>query len=492
MHPVFIGHKEGVKMNWERSKQINLKKEKSIGRENLIGNREFYSHVAIVAIPMIIQNTLSNVVSLLDNVMVGQIGTLPMSAVAIVNQILMVFYVCLWGALAGVGIFSTQFFGKGDYKGVRYSLRFKILTAFVLCIVALTIFWLAGPYLVNLYISADTTVADKATTMYLAMQYMHVMLFGVFLFGVTQCYASVLRESGQTILPMQASIIAMVVNFILNLCLIFGLFFFPRLGVAGAALATVIARIVECLIVVLGAHCNKKKYHFLVNMYKEFYIPAQIIKPFLFKMLPLLWNEFLWSLGQAVLLQSYSIRGIQVIAAMNISGTISQIFNEVFLSLGNATSILVGQELGANHLKNAKQTAWRMILLSVVSCILLGILLLVFAPVIPHLYITEGDIKKLATRCIMVVSICMPINAFSNIAYFTLRSGGKTFMTFLFDSCFVWAVSVPIAFFLTHNTELPVIVIFFFVSIAEIIKCMIGFGLLKSGVWVKNIVRTVA
>lgn len=459
-------------------------------RESMLGDRAFYSHVAVVVLPIIVQNTLSNVVSLLDNVMVGQVGTLPMSAVAIVNQLLFVVYLCIFGCAAGAGIFGTQFFGKGDYEGVRISLRFKLVTILLLSIFAVVLLLSAGTALIELYIAADTPAADKAATLLFAEQYLRIMVIGLIPFGITQCYAGTLRESGQTTLPMKASMVAMGVNFVFNSLLIFGLLGFPKLGVEGAAIATVISRFVELAIVICGAHRNREKYAFLSGLYQHFTIPRHMVFPILSKTLPLLVNEFLWSLGQAALLQAYSVRGIQVIAALNISGTIAQIFNEVFLSLGNATSILVGQELGADHLKNARRTAWRMMTLSVCSCVVMGFLLILAAPWIPHIYRTEEAIRVLATHCIMVVGLCMPINAFANVSYFTLRSGGKTFVTFLFDSCFTWVVSVPAAFLLSHETTLPILQVYLMVCLLELLKCCIGFILIKKRVWVRNIVQS--
>ncbi|MDD4851500.1 MAG: MATE family efflux transporter, partial [Gemmiger sp.] len=208
------------------------------------------------------------------------------------------------------------------------------------------------------------------------------------------------------------------------------------------------------------------------------------------KSMPLLVNEFLWSVSQATLLQCYSVRGIQVVAAMNISNTIAQIFNEVFLSLGNATAIVVGQELGADHKVGARRTAWRMLSLSVMSCLVMGGLLAICSPIIPNIYNTEPEIRTLASEMIRVVACCMPLFGFANCAYFTLRSGGKTFITFLFDSCFTWAVSVPVAFGLAYFTTLPVVWVYFTVSALDLIKCILGFILLKRGSWVRNIVKT--
>jgi putative MATE family efflux protein len=458
-------------------------------RESVFGDRAFYRRVSMVVLPMIIQNTLSNIVGLLDNVMVGQVGTLAMSSVAIVNQILFIFYLCIWGSLAGAGIFSTQFFGKGDMEGVRSAIRFKLLTAITIFTVAVIILYNLGPQLVSLYISADTPAADRTQTLSYCVAYLNIMLIGLVPFSLTQVYASAMRESGRTTLPMVASMVAMVVNFVFNALLIFGLLFFPKMGVLGAAIATVISRFTELLIVVVGAHRKGSAYGFFKGLYSHFRIPGSLVMPILTRSLPLLCNEFLWSLAQATLLQAYSIRGIAVIAAMNISGTISQIFNEVFLSIGNSSGIIIGQELGADRLVNARRTAWRMASLSIMSTLVMGSLLAIAAPFIPQIYNTEPEIRQLATRYIWVVAACMPINAYANVSYFTMRSGGKTAITFLFDSCFSWAVSVPAAYLLSRFTTLPAINVFVIVNLLEIIKCVIGFCLVKSGVWVRNIVK---
>lgn len=461
-------------------------------KECIIGEPFFYRKVALVVLPMIVQNTLTNIVSLLDNVMVGQVGTLAMSAVAIVNQLMFVFMLCVWGALAGAGIFGTQYFGKRDFEGVRYTMRFKLVVAIFIAAVAISIFIATGTDLINLYIAADTPAEEAVKTLSLAKNYLYIMLIGVIPFALTQVYAGTIRESGKTTLPMVASMTAMVVNFVFNLLLIFGYLGFPRLGVAGAAIATVISRFVESGIIIIRAHINRANYVFLEGLFSNFHIPLELIWPITSRSLPLLANECLWSMGQAILLQSYSIRGIEVIAAMNIANTIAQIFNEVFISLGNSSSIVVGQELGAEHYVGARIYAWRMASLSVGSCFIMGALLYAVSPVIPQVYNTEHEIRSLATEFIRVVAFVMPLNAFANVAYFTLRSGGKTLVTFLFDSCFTWAVSVPAARILAGIMVIPVERVYLCVCALEFIKCVIGFILVKRGVWVRNIVNKVA
>lgn len=464
--------------------------EKLTVRECVLGDRAFYKHVLAVVLPIIVQNTLTNVVNLLDNVMVGQVGTLPMSGVAIVSQLIFVFNLAVWGSTSGAGIYGAQFFGRGDMDGVRHTLRFKLLVVSAIVLVAYGIFAAFGTRLINGYIAADTSPADAAVTLDYAEEYLRIMAVGLIPFAISQCLAGTLRESGQTVLPMKASMAAIFVNLVFNSLLIFGLCGFPKLGVAGAAIATVLSRFVELAIILVSVRKNIELYPFFRGILSGFSIPLELTKNIMSKSLPLLANELMWGSGVAVLLQCYSVRGIQVVAAMNICSTVSQIFNGAFLSLGNATAIVVGQELGANELTNARRTAWRMLVLSIASCVFMGILLAVCAPIVPLIYNTEESIRNLATELICVAAVCMPLYGIANNAYFTIRSGGKTLITFLFDSCFSWVVSVPAAFCLSHFTALPIVTVYFLVNALDFIKCVIGIALMKKGVWVKNIVNS--
>ena len=274
------------------------KTEKLTLRECVFGNKHFYRHVLAVVLPIIVQNTLTNIVSLLDNVMVGQVGTLPMSGVAIVGQLIFVYNLAIWGSTSGAGLFGAQYFGSGDMEGVRHTFRFKLLVAAAITAGGILLFSLAGKNLIGAYIAADTVPADAAATLGYAWQYLCIMLVGLVPFALTQCYAGTLRESGQTVLPMKASMIAMVVNFVFNALLIFGLFGFPCMGVAGAAVATVLSRFVELGIVAVGAHSSVERYPFFTGVYENMHIPAALAKNILLRSTPLLlWatRQPLWS-----------------------------------------------------------------------------------------------------------------------------------------------------------------------------------------------------
>ena len=218
-------------------------------KEYIIGDKSFYKRVMIILLPMIIQNTITNLVNLLDNVMVGRIGTIVMSSVAIINQFLFVFNLCIFGAIAGVGIFFAQFAGAKDDDGMRYCFRIKFIFGIVISIIASLIFIFFSQFLIKLYIADGTSKHDTLSTLMHGKDYLNIMLTGLIPFAVTQVYASSLREYGETKIPMYASIIAIFINLVFNYFLIFGTFGFPRLGVKGAAIATVMSRFVEMLFV---------------------------------------------------------------------------------------------------------------------------------------------------------------------------------------------------------------------------------------------------
>lgn len=459
-------------------------------RECVLGDRAFYRKVWIVVLPMIIQNTLTNIVNLLDNVMVGQTGTLPMSAVAIVGQLIFVFYLAIFGGVAGAGIYGAQYFGSGDYEGMRNTLRFKFVFCLMITAAAVVIFYIFGETLIGNFIAEDTSLSDRIVTLNYAGSYMNIMLIGLVPYTITQCYAGTLRESGKTSLPMKAGVVAMLTNFVFNSLLIFGLLGFPKLGVTGAAIATVISRFVEMLIVIIFAHRNKRDYGFLSGLYRTFRIPGDLIRKMIIKSLPMLLNELLWALGQTILMQCLSMRGISVVAAANISFTVSQIFQQVYMSFGNANLIMVGQELGANRLVNARRTAWRYLVLMTVVCAGMGVLLALVSPFIPLLYNTESNIRTLATQLMLVTACCLPLYGCDTSEYFTLRAGGRTGITFAFDSCFSWIVMVPTAYLLIYFTDMSALSVYAIVCGADLLKCIIGFALVKKGGWVRNLVAS--
>lgn len=459
-------------------------------KNKYFGDKAFYKMVLTVAVPMMIQNGITNFVGLLDNIMVGRIGTEQMSGIAIVNQLLLVFNLAIFGAISGVGIFGAQFYGCKNNKGVQQTFRFKLYVCAGIVLAGIIVLLVVGEQLILLYLHGEGNGQALQDTLEYGKQYLWVMLIGLAPFAVEEIYASTLRECGETRVPMVAGAVAVFVNLVLNYLLIFGKFGFPKLGVVGAAVATVISRYVQMVMVMAWTHTHGARMPFAVGVYKELAIPGQLAWNIVKTGTPLMINEILWAAGIAVQNQCYSLRGLDAVAAQNISSTISNLFNVVFMSMGGAIAIIVGQLLGAGKMEEAKDTDRKLIVFSVLSCFVLGGLMVILSPLFPRLYNTSDQVKELAVRLLWISACCMPLYAFVHASYFTLRSGGKTIITFFFDSVYLWCINIPLAYVLSRFTGLSMAPLFLCCQLIDLIKCAIGFILVKKGVWLNNIVSS--
>lgn len=458
-------------------------------KRTFIGTRAFYRALIALVIPIMIQQGITSFVSLLDNIMVGRLGTESLSAVAIVNQLFMVFNLTIFGGVSGASIFGAQFHGKGDHEGVRAAFRFKLILGVVMSVACIIALIFCGDALISLFLTESESSGNLVLTLEEAHKYMLVMLIGLVPFAITQSYSSTLRETGETVSPMVASVIALLVNLVLNYVFIFGHFGVPAMGVTGAAAATVIARYIEMLFLIVHTYRQREHFTFINGAFRTMRIPMVIVRKILITGTPLMLNETFWSLGMTMINQSYSTRGLAVVAATNINGTVWNLFTIIMMAMGSATSILIGQQLGAGKIEEAKQTSNRLLFFTVALHVGIGMLLAISSPFIPLIYNTEPEVRALATQLMLVAAVVLPIVSFVHVTYFTIRSGGKTGITFLFDSVYTWLVPVPLSFVLSRFTALPMVWVYFCVQIIEIIKALIGVCLLRSGVWANNIIN---
>ncbi|MBO6016220.1 MAG: MATE family efflux transporter, partial [Lachnospiraceae bacterium] len=398
------------------------------------------------------------------------------------------FNLTIFGAVSGPSIFGAQFFGKGDAEGQKHTFRFRLLLCIGIIAAALAIFSMLDTQLISLYLSKDDAPDAIAATLSYGKTYMSIMLWGLIPFGIGQAYSSVVRECGETRIQMIASVIAVMLNLFLDYSLIFGKFGLPKMGVSGAALATVFAKSIEALIVILWVHLHPEKNRYIIGAFKGFYIPRKLAGDMMRKGFLLLVNEFMWSVGMSVIAQCYSIRGLNVVAARNIAGTMINLFNVIYIQLGSCIAIMVGAKLGAQKLEEAKDLDNKLLFFCVASTFVVTLCMLPIAHIFPNLYNTEMPIKRLATYFITIQALAMPLWSYTHACYFTLRSGGKTGLTFLFDFGYTWAVMIPLAFVLSYFTGLNIHIIFAITTFSEIIKVFIGYYFVRSNVWLNNIV----
>jgi len=454
-----------------------------------VGDKTFYRHVLAIALPIILQNLITNFVSLLDNLMVGQLTTAEISGVTIVNNnLLFIFNICLFGGAAGAGIFTTQYHGSGNQEGIRHTFRFKLLVCTILTILGTAGFLLASDPLICLYLQGDGDPQMALDALRYGREYLYMMLWGLFPFAITTAYAGTLRECGQPTVPMAAGMVATGVNLVFNYLLIFGHFGFPAMGVRGAALATVMSRYVEAAIVIIWTHTHTEKNPFVTGLYRSLYIPKKLLRAIVIKGMPLLLNEFLWTIGMAIVNQCYSTCGLDVVPALSISSTIYNLTAVIYRSIGATVGIIMGQMLGAGKGREEILDSNRKLLaLAGFSGFVFGIITAALSVVFPQLYNTSNSIRMLATQMILIGAVFMPMQAYSFPVYFTLRAGGKTGITLLFDCGSIWFLYLPIAFCLSRWTNLSILVIYALCNATDIIKGVAGHFVIKQGGWIQKL-----
>ena len=262
------------------------------------------------------------------------------------------------------------------------------------------------------------------------------------------------------------------------------------MGVRGAALATVIARFTELVIVAGWTHLHKKKCPFIKGAFRSLYVPGKLLGAVIRKGSPILINEFLFATGLAITNQCYSTCGLDVVPAMNINNTIWNLTSMAYVAVGNSVGIIMGQMLGAGNDEATVRDANRKLsAISIAAGVLFGAVSASCSQLFPLLFKTTPEVAHLAGELIFISAVMIPFNAYVHAAYFTLRSGGKTGITFLFDCGFMWGTLVPLAFILSRYTDLPIVPLYFICQCAEVIKCIAGYLMVRSGIWIHNLAK---
>ena len=458
-------------------------------KRRYFGDKAFYKRLFLVMLPIVIQNAITNFVSMLDNLMVGRLGTEEMSGVSIANTLIFVYNLCIFGAVSGAGIFTAQYHGKEDHEGVRYSFRFKLMIATVLTGLAILLLLTRGDVLISLYLQGEGDPAEAARILQFAKDYLAVILIGLIPSAIAQAFASTLRETDKGVPPMVAGLIAVGVNLTLNYILIFGNFGAPRLGVVGAAIATVVSRFVELGIVAGWTLKNPGKAPFIRGAFRSMRVPKQLCLEIVKKGFPLMLNESIWAAGVAYLDKCYTTRGLDVVAACNISNTFFNVMAVAIIAAGSAIGIIMGQKLGAGQVEEAKEDAPKMIVFAALLGAGVGILYVGVAYLAPQLYNTTDSVRRVATDLLLVTAAFMPIEAILNGSYFMVRAGGKTLITMFTDCGLLWIVQGTTAFLLSEFTDIGVIPLFALVEAGMIVKMAVSLFFVHQGKWARSVVE---
>ena len=446
--------------------------------KTFIGDRQFYKTLFQVAAPLVLQQLITTSVQLVDNVMVGRLGESSIGAVSVINQLYFIVILVTFGAYAGAGIFTSQFFGSGDHDKLKQTFRFKLITGALIALIALIIFTVFGENLIRLFTKNPETIKQ-------GLAYLNIARWSAFPWVISVAISNTFREMSITKPLLYISIVAIITNTLLNFLLIFGLFGFPALGVTGAAIATFISRFVELgLMIVL---LIKKGSIFNTKMTQMLHIQPKLLKSMIVMSIPLTLNELLWSTGQTAFLHAYSTRGDSALAALNISGAISQLVFVTFGGIATAVAVLVGNTLGKNALDEAKDNARKLIAFSVFFAVIAGLILFILSFFILNIYDVAETTKDIARFNIRINALFIPVYSFNVTLFFTLRSGGDTKSTFMIDSGYMWVVAVPIAMVLAYLTDLKVTMMFLLIQSLDLPKMFFGLSRFRKEHWVKNL-----
>ncbi len=454
------------------------------GIKKYIGPGEFYRKAFFIAIPVMLQSLIQNLVSLIDNFMVSGLGDVKMSGVNVAGQILFVFMVLINTICTSGGIFLTQYSGVNEKRGMRQAVIFKMLMA----IAAMGLFFLVcfciPRQILSLMVVGN---AEAEQILDVGVEYIRLMGFIGIPMSISTILASSLRETGDVKPPLVISVIATLVNTCLNWVLIYGNLGAPRLEVAGAAYATIIARIVEMILFI--AYVYVKKASFLPGISDYIHIDWKLIGRILKKGSMVLFSEMTWVLSETLTTALYNGRGgAEVVSGMASSFAIANLFFVSFGGIITATGVILGQTLGRGELEKAKrEKEWLLTGAIVFGIIMTGVGLLTMF-LVPVVFVNLSDAaQKISMNMILLMAVFMPLWVYQNTQFAVSRAGGDTIMGVIVDLSCTIVIMIPLVFILAIYTNVGPVWMYMGVKLIDILKVAIAYFWLKKELWVKNL-----
>jgi len=446
---------------------------------SLLKNKPFIQDLLRIALPITLQNLFTSSVNMVDNVMIGQLGKVPLAAVDLANQVSFLLILFLFGTSTGGGVFIAQFWGKQDIKGIRKTLGICLSTSLIAGLIFGFASFFAPEWIMRIFTLDEDVIRTGA-------EYLTIIAPSLPITAISFAFSVVLRSIEQVTIPLQATTLSIALNGILNYLLIFGIGPFPALGVAGAAIATTIARVIELAYLLIRIYRAKgpaaAKPSELFSFSRAFFFRFFRIA------LPVILNEVFWSTGMSVYHAIFARMGTDAIAAFNIMDTISRIAFVLFIGTSSACSVLIGKHLGRGEFDEARKKAGFFALASPFAGLSVGLLCLLFIPILPHIYQVPPEVISNAAGLIVIMAIIFPAKIFNlHLVVGIIRSGGDTVFGMLFDLGGVWLVGVPVTFFTGLVLGLPPVWVYAFACMEEILKLFIGIPRLRSGKWMNSV-----
>ena len=448
--------------------------------ETIAKDKAFLSKTIAIAIPIALQGLLNTSLNFADILMIGKLGENAIAGVGLANKVFFVFTLLVFGIISGSGVLTAQYWGKREIANIRKVLGISLLLvsgASVLFVIPCII---APEFVMSIFTNSKETIRLGAI-------YLAVVVISYPFTAVTNAYVSLLRGVNQVKPPVVISSVAILINLIFNYLLIYGKFGFPELGVAGSALGTLIARIVECTALLTYVYKNNgpaaAKIKEMLSLNKSF------IQKYFTTVSPVIANEFMWGLGVTLYSLAYGRMGDSAVAAITITQTVEQIMQVIFMGLSNATAVILGNEMGAGHLKDAEKHAKDLIFIQLTLTALVGILCLFIRQPVISLFGATEEVAGYVKLCFLVFILYLPFKMFNTINIVgILRSGGDTKACLFLDCTGVWFIGIPMAFIGGLVLHLPIYTVYAMVLIEEVYKFILGINRYRKKKWLRNLV----
>lgn len=445
-------------------------------------DKKFYKTMITIAIPIAIQNLISSSLNMIDNLMISRLGVSELASVSLANQFFFLFVLLLFGINSGAGIFISQFWGRKDIKNIRRVLGIALISGGILSLIFSGFAYFTPKLIMSIFIK-DIEVIN------LGSKYLKIASISYVITSITFAFSFASRSIGHAKLPMVVTSISLGINTLLNYLLIFGNFYFPQLGVEGAAIATLISRIIELTILLRVIY--KKGYILAANFSELFDITKSFLKRFFNTTTPVILNEAVWSLGMTMYAIAYARIGEKATASIQIANNIQNIFMVISMGLGNACAVMIGNQIGSDNRKKALDYAKKYCFIGPIVGLIIGGLLYLLSPVILYLFNTSSDVEGSVRKILLVMGIFMFIKVFNVVLIVGIfRGGGDTKFSLLLEAASVWLIGVPLAFLGAHIWNLPIYLVVLLVSFEEVVKAIIGIPRLISKKWVRNVVKS--
>jgi len=445
--------------------------------KKLIGNKQFYMTTLAIALPIMTQQFVTSFVNLIDNIMIGSVGSLALTSVTVANRIYLIFNSTMFGICGAAGIFIAQYYGAKDKEKCQKILNINLVSGLFIASLFVIALLLVPEQLVRIFSHNPDIVRES-------LRYIKFAVLTYLPYAVSFSVMMALRAVGINKIQLFVGSLTVIINTTLNYILIFGHLGFSAMGVQGAAIATAIARTLEmCIYLML---LLRKQHFFTLNIQSLFHLDVALIQSMIKKAIPLTMNEIFFSVGMSMIFLSYMRCDESLIAAISVVDTVIQIAFIIFSGLSSAVSILIGNRLGANQIEEAKDNAYKLLAFGVMIGICIGFIFIVLAPFIASFYNVEEKIKETIVILLTIKSSLLPIYVYNVCVFFTLRAGGDTLSTLMMDSGYLWCVNVLLSTILSMFTNISLVWLFVAVESCDLLKLFVATYFFRKGRWAKN------